>query len=124
MLENYARRKSMASLAEQLSVKCDVVWIREDEELRQKPLADVTPEDVIVVRSGSVIPVDGVVLDGEAAVNQTAMTGEPLAVHRTTAAPSLPAPSSRAARSAFVRRASATARASRRSSASSRKARR
>ena len=84
MLENYARRKSMASLAEQLSVKCDVVWIREDEELRQKPLADVTPEDVIVVRSGSVIPVDGVVLDGEAAVNQTAMTGEPLAVHRTT----------------------------------------
>ena len=74
----------MASLAEQLSVKCDVVWIREDEELRQKPLADVTPEDVIVVRSGSVIPVDGVVLDGEAAVNQTAMTGEPLAVHRTT----------------------------------------
>ncbi len=84
MLENYARRKSMASLAEQLSVKCDVVWVREDEELRQKPLADVTPEDVIVVRSGSVIPVDGVVLDGEAAVNQTAMTGEPLAVHRTT----------------------------------------
>ena len=84
MLENYARRKSMASLAEQLSVKCDVVWVREDEELRQKPLADVTPEDVIVVRSGSVIPVDGVVFDGEAAVNQTAMTGEPLAVHRTT----------------------------------------
>lgn len=37
MLENYARRKSMASLAEQLSVKCDVVWVREDEELRQKP---------------------------------------------------------------------------------------
>lgn len=83
MLENYARKKSMASLAEQLSVKCDVVWVREGEELRQKPLTDVTPDDVIVVRSGSVIPVDGVVADGEAAVNQTAMTGEPLAVHRT-----------------------------------------
>lgn len=84
MLENYARKKSMASLAEQLSVKCDVVWIREGDALRQKPLAEATPDDVIVVRSGSVIPVDGVVLDGEAAVNQTAMTGEPLAVHRTS----------------------------------------
>lgn len=84
MLENYARKKSMAALAEQLSVKCDVVWIREGDALRQKPLAEATPDDVIVVRSGSVIPVDGVVLDGEAAVNQTAMTGEPLAVHRTS----------------------------------------
>lgn len=84
MLENYARKKSMASLAEQLSVKCDVVWVREGDALRQKPLAEATPDDVIVVRSGSVIPVDGVVLDGEAAVNQTAMTGEPLAVHRTS----------------------------------------
>lgn len=84
MLENYARKKSMASLAEQLSVKCDVIWVREGDALRQKPLAEATPDDVIVVRSGSVIPVDGVVLDGEAAVNQTAMTGEPLAVHRTS----------------------------------------
>ncbi len=83
MLENYGRKKSMASLAEQLSIKCDVVWVRDEESLKQKPLSEVTSDDVIVVRTGNVIPVDGVVLSGEAAVNQTAMTGEPLAVHRT-----------------------------------------
>lgn len=83
MLENYARKKSMASLAEQLSVKCDLVWVRSsDGQLSQKPLTAVTAEDVVVVRSGSVIPVDGVVVDGEAAVNQATMTGEPLAVQR------------------------------------------
>ena len=35
------------------------------------------------MRSGSVIPVDGVVVSGDAAVNQATMTGEPLPVHRT-----------------------------------------
>ena len=83
MLEKYARKKSMASLAEQLSVKCDRVWVRSGEGLSQKALDDVTCDDVVVVRAGSVIPVDGVVADGEAAVNQASMTGEPLAVARS-----------------------------------------
>ena len=82
MLEKYARKKSMASLAEQLSVKCDRVWVRTPDGLRQKFLETVTRDDVGVVRAGSVIPVDGVVADGEAAVNQASMTGEPLAVAR------------------------------------------
>ncbi len=83
MLENYARKKSMASLAEQLSIKCDLVWVREGEDLVQRPLTQVTEEDVVVVRAGTVIPVDGVVVDGEAAVNQATMTGEPLPVARS-----------------------------------------
>ena len=83
MLEKYARKKSMASLAEQLSVKCDRVWVRTPDGLRQKFLETVTRDDVVVVRAGSVIPVDGVVADGEAAVNQASMTGEPLAVARS-----------------------------------------
>ena len=83
MLENYARKKSMASLAEQLSIKCDRVWVRDGEALVQRPLAEVTEDDIVVVRAGTVIPVDGVVVDGEAAVNQATMTGEPLPVARS-----------------------------------------
>ncbi len=82
MLENYARKKSMASLAEQLSIKCDEVWVRRGEELVKIRLDDVTKDDVVVVRTGSVIPVDGVVVDGQAEVNQATMTGEAVAVHR------------------------------------------
>ncbi len=82
MLENYARKKSMNSLAEQLSVKCDQVWVRRGDELEHIQLSDVTLDDVVVVRMGSVIPVDGVVVDGEAAVNQATMTGEAVAVRR------------------------------------------
>ena len=84
MLENYARKKSMASLAEQLSVKVDRVWVRlSDGTQVHKPLAQVTADDHILVRTGNVIPVDGVVISGEATVNQSTMTGEPLAVART-----------------------------------------
>lgn len=83
MLENYARKKSMASLAEQLSVKCDEVWVRRGDDMVKIALNDVTSDDVVVVRTGSVIPVDGIVIDGEAEVNQASMTGEAVAVRRS-----------------------------------------
>lgn len=83
MLENYARKKSMASLAEQLSLKCDEVWVRRGEEVVKIPFNDVTRDDVVVVRTGTVIPVDGIVVDGEAEVNQATMTGEAVAVQRS-----------------------------------------
>ena len=84
MLERYTRKKSLASLADQLAIKVDQVWVRlPDGQLAQKQLKDLSKEDLVVVRSGSVIPVDGVVVSGDAAVNQATMTGEPLPVHRT-----------------------------------------
>ncbi len=39
-------------------------------------ISQVQPEDVVVVRPGEVIPVDGFVIEGEAAVDQSAVTGE------------------------------------------------
>ena len=71
MLERYTRKKSLASLADQLAIKVDQVWVRlPDGQLAQKQLKDLSKEDLVVVRSGSVIPVDGVVVSGDAAVNQ------------------------------------------------------
>ena len=83
MLERYTRKKSLASLADQLAIKVDQVWVRSaDGKLSQKQLNTLTKEDLVVVRAGSVIPVDGVVTAGDASVNQATMTGEPLPVHR------------------------------------------
>ena len=82
MLERYTRKKSLASLADQLALKVDRVWVREGHAVKEKSLSQVKPTDVIVVRTGNTIPVDGTVVAGNAAVNQATMTGEPLAVHR------------------------------------------
>ena len=82
MLERYTRKKSLASLADQLALKVDRVWVRQGDAVIEKALKDITTEDVIVVRTGNSIPVDGKVVAGNAAVNQATMTGEPLPVHR------------------------------------------
>ena len=82
MLERYTRKKSLASLADQLALKVDQVWVRRGSEVVAMPLKDVTAKDRIVVRTGAKIPVDGKVGAGNAEVNQATMTGEPLPVHR------------------------------------------
>ena len=46
----------------------------------QIPASDVVPGDLIVVRPGEIVPVDGVLVDGKAIVDESALTGEPLPV--------------------------------------------
>ena len=50
------------------------------------PLTRVHAGDEVVVRSGNMIPLDGMVLEGEAMVNQAALTGESMPVRKTTGA--------------------------------------
>ncbi|MBZ2172428.1 heavy metal translocating P-type ATPase [Nitratidesulfovibrio sp. SRB-5] len=85
-LEEWTRKKSRESLAESLAVDVDTVWVKRGEAEVQVPLSALADGDLVVVRAGSSIPVDGVVAEGEAMVNQTSMTGEPLAVARRAGA--------------------------------------
>ncbi len=81
-LEHWTRQASRASLAESLSLDIDTVWVRREDGDICIPLCDITTDDLIIVRAGSAIVVDGVVEDGEAIVNQASMTGEPEGVLR------------------------------------------
>lgn len=81
-LEQWTRERSRESLAESLAVDVDTVWVRQGDAEYQVPLVEVCAGDVVVVRSGSSIPVDGVVVDGDATVNEATMTGEGIAVAR------------------------------------------
>lgn len=78
LLEEWTHKKSVADLARSLSLNIDRVWIKGDQGEVQAPLSELGPEDQIIVRMGNVIPVDGVVISGEAMVNQASLTGEPL----------------------------------------------
>ncbi len=81
-LEEWTRQTSRASLAQSLSLDIDTVWIKRDNEEIRVALNELTLDDIVIVRSGSVIVVDGIVVDGEAIVNQASMTGEPEGVFR------------------------------------------
>lgn len=82
-LESWTRKKSRASLTKSLALNIEHIWIREDDIERSILLEDVKPGDHVVIRAGATIPVDGTVLQGNALVNQSSMTGEPLPVQRT-----------------------------------------
>ena len=80
LLEEWTRKKSVADLAQCMSLNVDRVWMRGEEGERLVPISQVRPGDAVVVRAGGVIPMDGLVLEGEAAVNQASLNGESIPV--------------------------------------------
>ena len=86
LLEEWTRKKSLDDLARSMALNVDKVWVRTPQGEVLVPLTRVHAGDEIVVRSGNMIPLDGTVLEGEAMVNQAALTGESMPVRKTTGA--------------------------------------
>ncbi len=82
LLEEWTRKKSVGDLARSLSLNVDRVWLKTPETEVLVPISQVKTGDKIAVRTGGVIPLDGVVVAGEAAVNQASLTGESVAVRK------------------------------------------
>lgn len=80
LLEEYTQARTKAVLTDSLAIKTDRVWLVTDDGDVLIPIEDLRVGDKIRVQTGKVIPVDGVVADGEATVNESSMTGEPLPV--------------------------------------------
>ena len=80
ILEEWTHKKSVADLAGAMSLHVDQVWLQTGGTEVLTPIDAVRAGDRIVIRTGSVIPLDGRVSDGEATVNQSSMTGESMPV--------------------------------------------
>ena len=82
-LEDYTLQKAKSTLKDSLALNIDIVWVvGEDGEEKQCPAVDIDKGDKIKIHMGDVIPVDGKVIEGEGMVNESSMTGEPLATHK------------------------------------------
>lgn len=82
LLEEWTHRKSVDDLAQRMYLNVDKVWMKSGGEEVLVKVSDVQPGDVVVVRAGNVIPLDGIVTSGEPSVNQASMTGESVPVHK------------------------------------------
>ena len=85
IMEEWTYQKSVGDLANAMSLQVDKVWVQDAPDSEQAVLANVNDVEVgsfVVVRTGNMIPLDGVVASGEAMVNQASITGEPLAVRK------------------------------------------
>lgn len=79
-LEDYTSRRARRALGSLLSLVPDIAHVRRDNVEQDIPAREVRVGDTVVVRTGERVPVDGVVRQGEASVNQSAVTGESVPV--------------------------------------------
>ena len=84
ILEEWTHKKSVADLARTMSLNVDKVWVKLDDTEELRNISEITEGDEIIVRMGSMIPLDGKVVSGSAAVNQASMTGESMPVNKET----------------------------------------
>lgn len=83
ILEEWTHKKSVGDLARSMALQTKKVWLVSDsgEEILV-PSTKIKIKDKVRVHMGNVIPFDGEVIDGEAMVNQSSLTGEGLAVRK------------------------------------------
>jgi len=82
VLELRARARTRSALRALLGLAPKTARRVESDEERDVPLEDVHPGDVLRVRPGERVPVDGVVLEGSASVDESMITGESLPVEK------------------------------------------
>ena len=82
IMEDFTQKRTESSLAQSLLDIPTTAWVCRDGQEVEVDLSELSPGDQVVVRIGNGIPVDGTVTAGEAMVNQSSLTGEPLPVMR------------------------------------------
>lgn len=86
LLEEWTHKKSVGDLARSMSLNITRVWQNVDGAEVLVPVSQIKEGDLVTVHMGNVIPLDGVVMSGEAMVNQASMTGESIPVKKESGA--------------------------------------
>lgn len=81
-LQNRAIEKTRKSIRGLMELTPSEAWVKVGDELIKKPVEKIAIYDVIIVKPGDRIPLDGDVIEGESSVNQAAITGESIPVDK------------------------------------------
>ena len=69
-------------LSEMLSAQFDEVWLQTSSGATRVPMSKIRFGDVVVIHTGEIVPIDGFVVDGSAAIDQRVLTGESVAAEK------------------------------------------
>lgn len=81
-LESYTATKARQAISHLIQQAPEIALVERDGIEKEVPVEEVKPGDIVRIKSGGRIPVDGMVIEGIATVNQAAITGEPLPIQR------------------------------------------
>jgi Cu+-exporting ATPase len=87
VLELRARRRTGSAIRELLALAPPTARLVRDGEVREVPLQEVHPGDVLQVLPGDKVPVDGKVVEGKSSVDESMVTGEPIPVEKESGSP-------------------------------------
>ena len=76
LFENYAVGKSKKSIIQLMTIKTKIANLKKGNEIKVVEPEELKVGDIIVVKAGEKIPVDGVIVNGETTINTSALTGE------------------------------------------------
>ena len=79
-LENQAMGKARRAVEALMALRPETALLRRDGTVTEVPVASLAVGDVVVIRPGSRMPVDGTILSGEGAINESTVTGESVPV--------------------------------------------
>ena len=80
IMEEWTRKKSVDDLAKKMSLNVSKVWLNVDGKEVLTDVSKIEKGDCVTVHMGNVIPLDGVIKEGEGMVNQASLTGEAIPV--------------------------------------------
>lgn len=83
-LEERAKIKTFASLEKLMGLQTKTLWVIRDYAELEIAIDEVLIDDIVVVKPGDKIPVDGFVIAGSSYVDESMITGEPIAVAKNT----------------------------------------
>ncbi len=81
--EREAKARATEELASLMEAWAPVVRVRRNEELLSLTIGELQPAERIVILPGEMIPLDGTIVEGQSAIDESLMTGEPFPIART-----------------------------------------
>ena len=82
LLEAVSKGKTTSALKSLMKLSPKTAFVEKDGTVSEIPVENVAEGDIFIVKPGSSVPVDGTVIEGEAAVNESALTGESVPVDK------------------------------------------
>ncbi|WP_420549610.1 heavy metal translocating P-type ATPase [Curvivirga sp.] len=82
-LEARAKGQTGEAIQKLIGLKATVAWIERDGDIIEVDVGDISQGDIVHVKPGQKIPVDGIVKEGISFVDESMITGEPIPVEKT-----------------------------------------